>query len=597
MGSYRVCVCFRRSFKSGEAMVSQEIRELFNKYSEGGAHMTPDQLRRFLTEVQGEVVDEESGEVDPQKVVGEVLQKRHHITKFARHNLTLDDFHHYLFSTEFNPPIRSQVNQDMTAPLSHYFVYTGHNSYLTGNQLSSVCSDVPIIEALKRGVRVVELDIWPNSTKDDIHVLHGRTLTPPVDLIKCLKSIKDYAFVASPYPVIITLEDHLKADLQKKAAQMITQTFGDMLFCPNDENLNNIPSPEELKHRIMISTKPPKEYLNSKSVKESSKQLPKSNSKDSDEDEWRKEVTDVVITQNEDDKGDSDTNQLNDDDDDDVSSDDDYESNQESEYKRLIAIHAGKPKGSLKEALKVEDDKVRRLSLSEQALEKAAESLGTDLIRFTQKNFLRIYPKGTRVTSSNYKPLVGWMHGAQMVAFNMQGYGKNLWLMHGMFRSNGGCGYVKKPDFLMNVGPNNEVFNPKDKLQVKKTLKVKIYVGDGWSIDFDKTHFDSYSPPDFYVRVGIAGVPADATMKETKIKEDNWIPTWEEEFTFPLTVPELALLRVEVLEYDISETDDFAGQTCLPIAELKQGIRAIPLYDRKGKQYKSVRLLMRFDFI
>lgn len=40
--------------------------------------------------------------------------------------------------------------------------------------------------------------------------------------------------------------------------------------------------------------------------------------------------------------------------------------------------------------------------------------------RFTQKNVLRIYPKGTRVTSSNYQPHIGWMHGAQMVAFNMQ---------------------------------------------------------------------------------------------------------------------------------------------------------------------------------
>lgn len=40
--------------------------------------------------------------------------------------------------------------------------------------------------------------------------------------------------------------------------------------------------------------------------------------------------------------------------------------------------------------------------------------------RFTERNILRVYPKGTRLDSSNYSPFHGWKHGAQMVAFNMQ---------------------------------------------------------------------------------------------------------------------------------------------------------------------------------
>ncbi|KAK9998364.1 hypothetical protein SO802_017967 [Lithocarpus litseifolius] len=586
MGTYRICMCFKRRYKEKATGPPQEVKEAFKKYTEGGNQMTVEQLTRFLVEFQGESGASIS---DAGQIVEQLLQKRYPVvTKYTKkYTLTLDDLHRYLFSPDLNPPIGDQVYQDMTAPLSHYFTYTGHNSYLTGNQINSDCSVVPIIKALKRGVRVVELDIWPSDdATHGVHVYHGWTLTTPVEIIECLKSIREHAFSASPYPVIITLEDHLTPDLQATVAQLITQTFEDMLFYPQSERLKEFHSPEELKYRIIISTKPPKEYLKAKSEKGNKPH--KEN--DSDEDDWAKAPSDLTTDQ-EVDTSDCDSSPDED--------NDDCESRPPGvcTYKSLIAIHAGKPKGGLKEALKVELEKVRRLSLSEQALEKATSSHGMDVIRFTQRNILRVYPKGTRLNSSNYNPLIGWMHGAQMVAFNMQGYGKYLWLMHGMFRSNGGCGYVKKPDFLMKLGPDNSVFDPKAKLQVKKTLKVKVYMGDGWHLDFTQTHFDLFSPPDFYTRVGIAGVPADKVMKETKTKQDDWSPVWDEEFIFPLTVPELALLRVEVKEHDISRNDDFAGQTCLPVWELRPGIRAIPLFDRKGEKYNSLRLLMRFEFI
>ncbi|GFY82370.1 phospholipase C 2 [Actinidia rufa] len=447
------------------------------------------------------------------------------------------------------------IYQDMTAPLSHYFIYTGHNSYLTGNQLSSDCSDVPIIEALQRGVRVIELDMWPNPTKDGVDILHGRTLTTPVELIKCLRSIREYAFVASEYPV------------------MVTQTFGDILFYPESEHLVEFPSPESLKRRIIISTKPPKEYLESKSITKDDNGSNKVNNS-TEEGAWGKEVPDMKDRLESFDKNDMEDSEHQDE----KYLDDKLQQNAAPEYKRLITIHAGKAKVNKR-------------------LEKTVIANGTDIVRFTQENILRVYPKGTRFDSSNYNPLIGWTHGAQMVAFNMQGYGRSLWLMQGMFKGNGGCGYVKKPDILMKVGPHHEVFDPKRNLPVKKTLKVKIYMGEGWYLDFPRTHFDLYSPPDFYARVGIAGVPADSAMKKTRTIEDNWIPAWDEAFEFPLTVPELALLRIEVHEYDMSEQDDFGGQTCLPVSELRTGIRSVPLYNQKGEKYKSVKLLMRFEFV
>ncbi|MCD7452477.1 phospholipase C [Datura stramonium] len=135
-----------------------------------------------------------------------IRERRHRQTRdaFCRYtgrgtHMNADQLLRYLLEDDLNGPIKFQVHHDMTAPLQHYFIYT--------------------VKALERGVRGIELDLWPSSGKDNIHVLHGRTLTTPVPLLKCLKAIRDHAFVKSPYPVVITLEDHLTPDLQAKVAE------------------------------------------------------------------------------------------------------------------------------------------------------------------------------------------------------------------------------------------------------------------------------------------------------------------------------------------------------------------------------------------
>ncbi|KAM0023559.1 putative phosphoinositide phospholipase C [Helianthus debilis subsp. tardiflorus] len=589
---YYKMIVFNRKFKITERKPPPDVTDAFTFCTDGDSQMSPDHFRRFLIEFQRQ----EHTTIDDAKRLMELVLHRFR-PNFTHCSFTLDDFFKYLFLDDLNFPIPSQVHHDMTAPLQHYFIYTGHNSYLTGNQFNSDCSEVPIIKALRKGVRVIELDLWPNSAKDGIHVLHGWTMTTPVRLSKCLKSIKEHAFVNSHYPVIITLEDHLTPNLRTKVAAMATEIFGDMLYCPKAGDNDEFPSPEELKHRIILSTKPPKECLESNKLEEeliAEDETPCicENANPSDETIGSNQESNVSnLNQNL-----SEFLRIDSEDEDGDAANEKPGQKTPREYIQIIGIHAAKANKELRLALEVGSGKGKRISMSEQTLEKAAEDYGSDLVRFTQKNFVRVFPKGTRVTSSNFKPLLAWMHGAQMVASNMQGYGKSLWMMHGMFRSNGGCGYVKKPDFLMRSGPNNEVFNPKVTLPVKKTLKVTVYMGDGWHMDFSQTHFDTFSPPDFYTKMYMVGVPADVTKKKTKVIKNDWIPIWNEEFTFPLTVPELALLKIVVREHDVSEKDDFAGQTCLPVSELRSGIRSIPLHNKKGEKFESVKLLMRFVF-
>lgn len=73
---------------------------------------------------------------------------------------------------------------------------------------------------------------------------------------------------------------------------MVTQTFGDMLYYPESGCLEEFPSPESLKYKIIISTKPPKEDVEAKRIKGKENSSPRE--RDICEESSQKEVSDLL---------------------------------------------------------------------------------------------------------------------------------------------------------------------------------------------------------------------------------------------------------------------------------------------------------------
>ncbi|KAL5332986.1 PLC-like phosphodiesterase [Aspergillus crustosus] len=539
-----------------------------------------------------------------------------------------------------NPP-------DASAPITDYFISSSHNTYLTGNQLYSDAAANAYTEALLAGCRCVEIDVWDgepdsdsedgtsssssddekpsksskpkefkNSVKSRIgsilgrkskpgekareksnekpveksvenpvekpaevgkvapaakagpvrlepKVLHGHTLTKGTTFREVCYAIRDSAFVVSDLPVIVSLEVHASLEQQETMVEIMEDAFKGLLIeiTPEMEALESVPPLSKLKRKILLKVK------------------------------WVA-TSDEGQQEDVDDKTD-DLEQLAQTNSSSTPSQTPSQPPQKpAKILHSLSRHAVFTKGFSFRQFSQPEAKVpgHVFSLSERAARQADEKYGKALFEHNRKYFMRVYPYGLRVNSSNLDPTFFWRRGAQIVALNWQNADKGMMLNQGMFA--GEEGWILKPKGYLSTEPEAAPI-----LRQKVDLSIEVLAGQDLALPLGDKNDKGFRP---YVAVYLhVETPEDAPNPAGDDSTDSEKTSYKrvikageganpdlgsQKIVFPTlsgVVEDLTFVRFKVKDDEIGR-DSLAAWACIRLPRLQEGYRVIRLFKADG---------------
>ncbi|XP_053140722.1 1-phosphatidylinositol 4,5-bisphosphate phosphodiesterase beta-1 isoform X8 [Hemicordylus capensis] len=494
--------------------------------------------------------------------------------------ISVDGFMRYLSGGENGvvPPEKLDLNEDMSQPLSHYFINSSHNTYLTAGQLAGNSSVEMYRQVLLSGCRCVELDCWKGRTAEEEPVItHGFTMTTEISFKEVIEAIAECAFKTSPFPILLSFENHVDSPKQQaKMAEYCRLIFGDALLMeplekyPLERGIP-LPSPADLMYKILVKNKKKSQKSADGSAKKKLSEQASNTCSDASSgfEPSSPGAGEAEIESDDDDDYDDDCKK---------SSMDEGTAGSEAMATEEMSNLVNYIQPVKFETFEISQKRNKSFEMSSFVETKALEQLTKSPVEFVEYNKMqlsRIYPKGTRVDSSNYMPQLFWNAGCQMVALNFQTVDLSMQINMGMYEYNGKSGYRLKPEFMRRPDKHFDPFSEGivDGI-VANTLSVKVISGQ----------FLSDKKVGTYVEVDMFGLPVDTRRKalKTKPSQGNAVnPVWEEDAIVfkKVVLPSLACLRIAVYE----EGGKFIGHRILPVSAIRPGYHYICLRNERNQ--------------
>lgn len=394
--------------------------------------------------------------------------------------MNMQGFQNFLTSAYNSPVSGSKGEPTFNRPLNEYFISSSHNTYLLGRQVAGASSVEGYIAALIKGCRCIEIDCWDGEAGRPM-VTHGRTMTSKVSFEDCVSTIAKYAFHSSSYPLIVSLEVHCNPEQQRAMVDLMLKYWkGIVVEEPLTNDALTLPSPDELKNRILVKVKvadegePVSLQPEVTSGRSRARSLGSAFTRTSSVEKYPASATPPILSPATMTPSTTDLGQIatprgsiasgsiytppstsSDDSDDVLTPASDKPRKPKSskivpELGRLGVYVQGIKYGGFQAPESKTFNHI--FSFSENTFDSlCTKSSGSKslLEQHNLRHLMRVYPSAKRITSGNFDPMDPWRRGVQMVALNWQTYDVHQQINEAMFAAGADRhGYVLKPDEL-----------------------------------------------------------------------------------------------------------------------------------------------------